>query len=374
MKTFKIVSAFWIVGIVLLRQPTAAQIGIEASLGSMYDDNVNNNSLQLKSNVMTLRMNGGYTWDGEFSNTRLFYDGSLNYYQSLLERTNHFHSGNLLYTHQEGSEGDNLFHLGGMYGMSLNRDSYTFYDHTLVSAFADYRYFVNDWFINKFGYTFRMLNFSSLSDFNYTEHALFVHGAFAATSSTTAIVQADLGTKFYTSTPSGTTSSMRKGMSSSLLPSVTQLIGMVKVGQRITEETGVSLTMRYQWNLQKQSRYLSSDYGFISDDELFDDHYGYEGLHTSLLLTQFLSESMVLKVTGGIQNKFYSSLPAYDLDGNVIADQRSDIRTYMNILFQKNFDAGFSLKAAYDLIGNTSNDAFYDYGNSAMSFEVTVPF
>ena len=121
------------------------------------------------------------------------------------------------------------------------------------------------------------------------------------------------------------------------MPSVTQLTGMARIGQSIFEGTGLSLTSRYQWNIQKQTRYLSSSSGVISDDELFDDHYGYEGLQTSLMLTQVVSESMLLRVSGGLQNRLYSSLAAYDLEGNQVADQRVDDRSYVSVYLEKTF-------------------------------------
>jgi hypothetical protein len=219
------------------------------------------------------------------------------------------------------------------------------------------------------------MKFSSLDDFSYTEHSLFAHVAFSVTPTTTAIIQTDIGTKFYSTSSMGSSSSMRKGIMSSLMPSVTQVTGMIKIGQGITDQIGLSSTTRYQWNLQKQTRYLSSDYGFISDDELFDDHYGYEGMQSSLTYTQLLSESMTWKLTYGIQNKLYSSLAAFDLNGNIMADQRKDLRSYFNILVQKNFEeAGFSLKGAIDIIQNSSNDSFYSYKNNAYTLEVSIPF
>jgi hypothetical protein len=360
---------------VILGQNMYGQFNAHTTISSMYDDNVNNNALQLKSNVSILNFNGGYSWDSDNSMANVFYDGSFTYYESLLERTNHFHSINADYTKLYGDDNQNALNMGGLVGTSLNRDAYTIFDHSQYSAFINYKYFVADWMINKGGYTFRTIKFATLSDFSYTEHSLFAHAAFSVTPTTTFIMQTDIGSKFYSSTPAMANSSMRKGVISSLMPSVTQLIGMVKIGQRITEEIGLNLTERYQWNLQKQTRYLSSEYGFISDDELFDDHYGYEGLHSSATLTALLSESMTLKLSGGIQNKLYSSLSAFDLSGNIVADQRMDTRTYINIGLQRNFeDLGISLKGSVDIIQNTSNDSFYDYKNNAFTLELGIPF
>jgi hypothetical protein len=351
-----------------------AQFETKTNIVSMYDDNVNNNSLNLKSMVSTLNINTGYLWEGEASALKLFYDGSYSYFTSLTERTNHFHSGNLEYTHLSGDESQNILNLGTSFGLGMNRDAYTIFDHNLFSAYVNYKYFPAEWFINKFGYTLRVMSFSSLSDLSYTEHALFAHTAFAVTQATTLILQADLGSKFYSTAISGENTTAKKGMNS-IMPGVTQLTGTLKIGQKITEVTGLSLISKYQWNIQKQSRYLSSDYGLISDDELFDDHYGYEGLQTGFTLTQILTETATAKLSGGIQDKLYSTLAAYDMDGNLIADQRSDVRTYFSLQIHKNFDAlGFSIKASTDLIYNKSNDPLYNYHNNAFALEIEVPF
>jgi hypothetical protein len=244
----------------------------------------------------------------------------------------------------------------------------------LLAVSASYKQFLSDNIINKFGYSFRSMSFDELGDFSYSEHALSGSFSVALPTSTTLIFQGDLGSKFYTTAnPAEGSGGMRKG-TSSIMPSVTQLTGLVRVGQSIVEGTGLSLTTRYQWNIQKQTRYLSSSYGFISNDELLDDHYGYEGLQTSLMLTQILDESMLLRITGGVQNRTYSSLAAYDLDGNQVAYRRVDERSYVSLFFQRNFDVGFTLKAAYDLIWNASNDAFYEYHNNALTLEFTLPF
>jgi hypothetical protein len=352
-----------------------AQWNADLSVTNMYDDNVNNNAEQWESNISVLGAAFGYTAEGTDSELDLSYDGSFSYYNSFISRTNQYHSGNISYTRLMGDDGQDRFRLTGTYGLGVNRDAFTVFDHSYQSAATEYKYFITERIINTLGYAFRSVTFPQLNDFSYSEHALMVKGAFAFTQTTTGIVQTDLGTKFYSTAVSGSGSSMRKGIMSSILPSVTQIAGMAKLGQGITPAIGMSLTARYQWNLQKQTRYLSSEYGFISDDELFDDHYGYEGLHTSLQYTHIFSETVKGKLTGGIQNKLYSTLSAYDWEGNIVADQRTDRRSYVNLLIEKNFiDAGFSLKGSLDLIDNTSNDAYYDYRNTAVSLELGIPF
>jgi hypothetical protein len=356
-------------------QFVSAQVFTEITLTNMYDDNVNNSVDRLESNILRMDLSGGYSIEGERNGLDLSYNGSFSYYQSVLSRTNQFHSADLLYTNLSGDDDENRFRLGASYGAGVNRDLNSIFDHSLLSASADYKYFLSERFIHTVAYSFRSVQFPSLTDFSYSEHALMTNGAVAVTGTTTAILQLDLGTKFYATGMSGSSSSMRKGVMSSILPSVTQLTGMMKVGQGITDQIGISLSARYQWNIQKQTRYLSSDYGYISDDELFDDHYGYQGLHTAVQYTQLISETLTGKITGGIQNREYSSLAAYDMQGNLTSSQRNDVRSYLNFLVKKDIPSlGVTVKTSVDLIDNTSNDAYYDYKNTAVSVELSLPF
>lgn len=357
-------------------QKSAGQWNAQTSLHMMYDDNINNNYLRTQDKITLVNANVGYEWDHDESNVQMFYDGAFNYYQTVFARTNQTHAINGEYRKYLGESGDDILQCSASYGIGDFRDEYTFYNHRVFTASLLYKQFLSERIINKLGYTFRTYSFTQVSGFSYAEHAVFVHAAFALPTNTTLITQIDLGTKIYTEDLAGSSSSSGRRRLSSFIPSVTQMIGTVRAGQRLNDETGLSATLRYQWNLQKQFRYLMSEDGYmISDDELFDDHYGYEGLHSTLTLTHLLTETVTLKATGGIMQKLYSSLPAFSLSGAVIADQRSDTRSYINLLFQKDFDdLGFMVKAAIDLIDNASNDPFYNYSNTAVTVEIAVPW
>lgn len=353
---------------------TFSQFAMKSTFSSMYDDNVNNNSQNLKSSVSGLNINGSYSWEDETALLKIFYDGSFNYYASLIERSNQYHSVNAAYTHLYGDENQNILDIGGSLGTGINRDEYNIFNHTSYYTYMNYKCFQSERIINKFGYAFRYMDFSTLTDLNYAEHAVYTHAAFAFSQATTIIAQAELGSKFYSTDASSDSGSGKKGKSS-ILPAVAQITGLVKIGQKLTDVSGLSLTSKYQWNILKQVRYLSSDYGLVSDDELFDDHYGYEGLQASLMYTHIISESAIAKLSGGFVNKRYSTMPAYDLDGNIIANERLDARAYINLQLHKSFEElGFSAKASLDIINNKSNDPLYNYQNNAISLEITVPF
>ncbi|MHB1048508.1 MAG: hypothetical protein ACYC09_00365 [Bacteroidota bacterium] len=363
-----------VVGMLFTTQSVEAQFSAESQVLMMVDDNINNNSLQIQDNITTLRAAAGYDWDGEAWTGKIFYEGSLNYYRTVLSRTNQYHSGGALYSLYTGEDGDDILQLTSSFGTGIFRDDYVFYDHHAFSLAVDYKYFLSEWIINTFGYSYRSTSFVNAAGFSSSEHTVYGHAAFALPTNSTVILRAEVGTKYYTEEIA--TTAKQGGWINTINPDVTQLTSIARIGQRITDETGISATFRYQWNLQKQSRYLIDADGYLlSDDEIFDDRYGYEGLHSSLMVTQLLSESMKIRITGGIANKLYSLLPAYSLDGIVLADQRNDQRSYVSILLEKEFtDLGFGVNTSLDVISNSSNDPFYHYNNTAVTVEFSVPF
>jgi hypothetical protein len=158
-------------------------------------------------------------------------------------------------------------------------------------------------------------------------------------------------------------------------PTVTQAIGVLRIGQSITDLTGLSLTATYLTNIQKESRYLSSSYGIISDDEIFDDHYAYEGPQGSIMISQLINENLMVRAAAGVQTKLYSSRPAFDIMGTQTADQRKDIRRYLTFLTQGYIESlNLTASAQYDYIFNSSNDEYYHYTNNALSITFSLPF
>jgi len=356
-----------VTGLMLSFTTLRAQFLFEPGFSTMLDDNINNNALQIQDKIAAFSLTAGHAWDTARWNAILAYRGNLNYYQNVVDRTNQSHTGSLTVGRTFGDDEEDMLQMGFSFGRGFYRGDYSLYDHALLSASISYKWFLSDRLLGKGGYAFRSMTFSNIPDFNYSEHVFSGSLSVAAAQSTTVIGESEFGSKFYAASGTGST-----GRSSGA--AVSQLTSGLRIGQGIVEGTGMSLAAKYQWNLQKEMKSLLLTYGSISDDELFDDHYGYEGLHASIMLTQIISESAVLRMTMGTQERLYTSLAAYDVEGSVLADRRSDRRSYIALTLQKSFETGFSLKAAFELIRNKSNDPFYDYSNQALTIQLAFPF
>jgi len=364
----------------ILTATVLAQFTVETNCGTTVDNNIDNNYLRIADRIASGSIKTGYGWSSDQTETGLSYTGGLSYYSQIIDRSFYTHQVNVDYERTSGEEDASTFSANAGFSARLDRGDYSLYDHQIYNGSLQAEHSFAESFLTEGKYSFQYVSFNELSAFNYLEHALGSQVSMHFDTKTTLIIRGDLGMKIYStanydSTTANSGMSRGRKQSTQSSPTVTQLSGLVRIGQSIFENTGLSLTANYQWNLQRESRYLVSEYGTISDDALFDDHYGYEGLQLRTMLTQVISSDTRIRLVGNWQNKLYSNLAAYDLAGNLLSGQRSDTRTTLSMQLTKEFESlGITLNAAYDYIVNASNDSFYDYTNNALSVGLSVPF
>jgi len=370
-----------LLAVTLIGAPACAQWSVGANVGLLVDDNSFNNSLQISDRITELSLQTGYDWETEQSNLGLSYSCVANVFALVPSRTFLEHSAGLSYARLFGEEETTLLTVGGDYSLRDNRDEYTVYDHTQWSLHVNLRHYLSETSSLRFGYLLRSVAFVELPDFDYREHALFAQAGWTFPGRTSLIIQGDLDFKEYLSVNADTGSGLvsgsgyRGGRESASAPGVTQLIGTLKIGQGITDMTGLSLMCQYQVSLQKDSRYLTFSDGTLTDDELFDDHYGYEGPLGSVMLTQLLPADIRVRLSGTLQRRRYSDRPAYDLAGFQVDAQREDNRSVYSLSVEKSFDTlGLRLTVAYDRIVNSSNDAYYDYSNDVVAARIAFVY
>lgn len=380
MKSTNIYTSIGIVFLFLLiTQPAFTQFQLSTSIHTSYDDNISNNHLNIKDKVAQFSLSSAYDFTSEESNTQLFYMGSFNYFNKAIDRTFNAHSAGLVYTNLFGEDLESALNLGGTYNTRSNRSSYTLINYNQYTAYINAKHYLGERVVGKLGYRLKYLGYEELQELSNLENYGFAQVTTFLPSKTTLIFETGLGLKTYTNAPPETLSTIGSGRPRQTLnetsPSVIQFIGTVRAAQSIFENTGLSFAMQYQKNLQEETRYLSSGY-MISDDEIFDDNYGYEGTSFELTLTQILPWSMMSSLSASYGNKNYVNRPAYDLNDNIISNQRVDKLFVTSFMLEKTFSTSgfinnFSISLLYDYIDNNSNDLFYKHKNNvgAINFE-----
>ncbi|MGA9120929.1 MAG: hypothetical protein WB699_16300, partial [Bacteroidota bacterium] len=348
-----------------------SQWHLESAFGTMLDDNTFNNSYQIADRISEATLNAGHLWEGDMSLVDATAAGALNYFALAPSRTFYSLMGTVRAQTLLDAEGGNLLEATAQYGVRNNRDEYTLFDHRQFAASLGGREYVGDSWTIKEAYTFRLATFPSLESLNYAEHTLALQGGTTWSTRTTFIARVEYGIKTYITADSSGLRTSGSGRHSSSLssPGVSQLVGSLKIAQGITGKTGISLLGQYQGSLAKESRYVSFGEGTVSDDELFDDRYGYDGPLFNLGLTQIAGDDVRLQAAASYQRRLYTLRPALAMDGiTVLALQRIDERTAFSLEAIIDLPlGGTTLSLLYEYIVNSSNDPLYTYRNQALS-------
>jgi hypothetical protein len=371
----------WFLSFLLLLSTAklSAQLEVHADLGMLADDNIDNNYLRISDRITTPSLSLHYSLSDDTQEANFFYSGILNYYSLNTVRTFQLHSLGGDYTRAFGDESQSALEASFSLSTRTDRTEFAIYDYSQFFGVVSFKHFFTETSLGRLSYNFHSMGFHQLSDFDFTEHIITSKYTQQLSTGTTIILNIDLGGKVYTNSSNSTASTGMKARGKSSMnewmPSVIQTIGSVRVGQSIWEGTGVSAFVQYQWNLRKQTRYISSEYGLISDDDVFDDHYGYEGLMLQGMLTQKLPFNAQVRFIISRQDRLYVNFPVLDLSGNQISGQRNDTRTTSTLNLTKPFESlGIELTLSYDYIVNASNDPVYQYTNSAFAIGLSLPF
>ncbi|MCZ7556016.1 MAG: hypothetical protein M5R41_06400 [Bacteroidia bacterium] len=151
-------------------------------------------------------------------------------------------------------------------------------------------------------------------------------------------------------------------------PSATQYVLSAGVAWDVLPNAEISLSYLRRSNPANDARFISEEALFgTSEDDIFDDHYGYQSHEIRLQLEGALPGN--IRTTNLIQflDKRYPRT-ATDMLGVVLpgAPQRRDLRLQMQFqalypLFRGNDGKGLSLGLAYAFVRNQSNNAYHDY-------------
>ena len=325
----------------------------------------------------------GRGWDAGAWGGAFFYDGYLTHFANFDDHTYQWHRLGVFAQRLLGNNGGRLQASVRM-TFRLDQEAYAYYDYSEFSAFAHLRWPLPKIGFFYLGYNNRRRVYPNINELSNWEHVLSARFNLPLPTRTTVILSSELGYKDYLSrtivepveSPDTLPSGKGHGQStqqSTLLsevdnPSAGQWVNTLRLSQSIYRGVGLSGYFRLRRNFGDGWRYIDSSYlGYVSEEELYDDRYGYESEELGLMLSMLLPFSSMARFGYDHYGKRYQR-PVLDLNGEPLPGDilRQDNRQAFWTRLEKTFSLGgggrsLKLSVEYSWLKNQSNDLYYDY-------------
>jgi hypothetical protein len=369
--------------LLLLVWPTLAltQLKMELEAESGYTSNAFNNYTQAADYYTTLSVQANYDRMSDYSGWRGFYSGSLEAFKQYRERTYQLHGLGITHFRLWGEKG-HRWQSGVTVQKRLHTEEYRWYEMQQWTAYTNVNYLLSDAFYFYTGANLQYRNFSLFKAFSYEQQNVFGRLSWFSAAGTSVSVEANLLVKNYlhsasTSGPEELPDLMAVGSGSSR-----QAVLGLRVAQSLSPTIGISLAVQQRINMNNSLRYLGNVDGYYySDEELFDDFYGYHGVDISPTIKKLFNHGVSASLGATWQHKQYDNRQAAQFDGTLYDDGR--LRDDKRLLWWVGVEKKWSLAAGvaplvmslrYTNIQNHSNDSFYHYNSGWFGVTVSHDF
>ena len=404
------------------------------------DNNIFRNYSDRGDAVYVPYLNLGYGWKtSDMDNIYLGYSGEFFLFDEMSYRDFSIHGMSIDYNHL-WPESQTLFALGGMFETRLNREEYNYYDYTEGGIYAGVKRYLRPNLTMIARYNLAAKSFDSFSEFNYVEQVVSAQFNWFLPSKTTISFSGRYFYKNYTSSieyadsqyvaPEVQLSSTNEeflseraerlasgGMGQGRGPGSGRVVGGedsgedvvtdpdgyyiygvrtdefessdqlslgISVAQNLAANTGLKVSYEGRINPHNRNRYLANvGESVLNNEELFDDHYSYNGHEFKVQLKQILPDKSSLTLLATGRTRKFSGRLALDLSGYPVGSGESRLDkaglfqvSYMRTLNFSDSDwlRGYQLSAQSGYIGNSSNDEYYDYSSLWLSVSLEKSF
>ena len=356
-----------ILGFFAFLPTVTSQTKISISQYLIYQTNSFYNYKQLADANDYFGITMSHVMEGETVQSRIFYQGDFNFFKEYSNRR--YHNQKLGYDGYTTNSNKRTLYFGANWSLHDGTDIYNYYDYWKIQGYVNGKIYLRRNLIGRFGYILNNRNYTELPEFSYWEHYFYgqLNTFFQSGTSITMVVH--YGLKNYIPLQ---ISYSRRNPEYIEMPSVDQLVSSVKIAQALGEKTSISIQYLNRLNpkLVTGSAAVMNSEDLFTENELFDDPYGYSGHELSLNFTHFLPGYVKFQLGSKYYWKNYHNRQIYDLEGNIdiSGDTRSDERSLLWAELSRSFavnwgikNVKFSLQGGY--LKNASNDSYYQFDN-----------
>ena len=350
-----------------------SQTSISVSQNLSYFSNSFYNYKQLPDLNDNIGLSISHFFEGEKIQSQLYYQGDLNLFQHYSDRFYHDQSFGYDGYSVSSDEKKNIY-FGGNLSWHDGQQDYNTFDYWKLQGYINSKVSFRENLIGRFGYILNNKSYSDLPEFSYWEHVLFAQFNTFFQTGTSITLSFNYGLKDYISlqTSEGKGRGRQVIIDYFEMPGVDQLVSNFKLAQSLGNKTSLSIDFVNRLNpgLATGSAAVIDNENLFTEDELFDDRYGYNGQELSVLFTHYLPAYVKLQFGGSRFWKNYQNRNIYNFEGNIAltGETRVDNRFIGWLELSRTFlvnwgikSLGVSLQGGY--LKNDSNDSYYQFDN-----------
>lgn len=411
----------------------AQDFGVASS--TLHDDNIFDIYAPIPDQVTQLQLDASNDWDFEKASLSLGYTGSLLFFRDVSSRNYHVHLISLTSSYHFISDtddetdseddstttdgeatlgktaytdsSDQFLYASLIGGSQFNGQAFSEYDNTKISGTVTLRQPFGSKLSVRPSYTFSFHSYPNLSGITNIQNTFMLHlgsdvisGSWLSISPSYSIksypISSSYSYTFTTQNPSGHGKRNSSGVGQTrtrtfllTAPAVRQLSMSVGWKQRINEGSIASGTYTHFGTPTSEARAVPLQLGggleargvvgeFASQNEIFDDHFAFSGNELTLQFEQTLPLLFILDLNLHFQKKTYSSAAMDLADSLILAPNRIDARTEVEIAVSKRirFSQGVIVKPhlEYHYVRNNSNAPYYEFDKNAIAVGLELNF
>lgn len=361
------------ISIVLISAVLAhAQTDIRIHQSTGYQSNVFYNNYQLPDMTNQFGISLSHTTNHNNTESQFYYDGDVNLFRTYTARQYFYHQ--LGYDGAVSTTSDIYFGAGASW--IDGKDTYALYDYRAFNIYLSGKKYLRSNVIGRLGVRLDRRAYTELYEFNYWQNTLF----------------SQLNTYFQTGTSMTLVLSYQWKLYSPYEINGYLYDAMLSVDQAVlriglAQSLGMQTAIKFRYQLRQRVGLFAGDPTAIADtyliteDELFDDPFGYNSNEVAMSLTNALLFNFKLQTTTGYLGRDYHNRRVYDPAGMTYDDsaRHSDNRIFAWTTLSRNFGWGKQHKSiqvwlTVGYLNNNSNDGYYDYENmfARMGFDVKI--
>lgn len=361
--------------------PLRGQTNFAATWFLFKDDNAFKSRVPYDEWINTFSLYAGQTFSRESAMFRVYYNGDFSKYSNYTDRQNNSHQLGIALNYSLKSTTSAMM---GAYGMlRRNESQYIYYNVNRYMFYGNLRYEPDISKVFTAGILYGKNDFREFREINNIEYKIFARYQQFFRNRMSFSGEIGMGVKNYVNQSrqvffgQAPFRPLRQQYVEEEVSATMLSLGL-NIARSLTNKTGLSINFGGQRYAGDPIETYSDQVYYYTENDLYDDPYGYENNYVSLALTRQFGVGFQGKLGVEYQDKDYRGTEALTMDGNLQGTHRQDERRDYFLIITKTFQTGWRFPTAVDAFfrfnirNNSSNDPYYHYQDHLGILGITI--